>query len=85
MQVESKNFVANITKQVIERHLIRDLEGIFSPVKVAALPDIEVERLVTEPDASKRQRAFLEDRLKKLKDGQGVLRAVVGGDNSQEY
>lgn len=78
LQVQQKTFVANVTTQVVERHLIRGLEKIFSPVVVNGLSDAQVETIATEPGTAKRQRQFLEDRIKKLKDGQDIFRGVLG-------
>jgi len=64
---------------VIERHIIRGLENIFSPVVVNGLSDAEVEAIASEPSAAKRERQFLEDRITKLKDGQSIFRGVMGG------
>ena len=71
--------MANVTTQVIERHIIRGIEEIFSPVVVNDLLDAEVEQIASEPPAAKRQRQFLEDRIKKLLDGQKIFRGVIGG------
>jgi len=78
LQVQQKTFVANITTQVVERHTIRGLEKIFSPVVVNGLSDAEVEAIASEPGAAKRRRLFLEDRVAKLGDGQGIFRGVMG-------
>ena len=78
MQVSQKTFVANVTTQVVERHIIRGLEKIFSPVTVNGLTDLEVEAIASEPANAKRQRKFLEDRIAKLKDGQSIFRSVMG-------
>lgn len=78
MQVYLKTFVANVTTQVVERHIINDLEAIFSPLTVGGLTDPEVEAIAWEPASAKRQRQFLEDRIAKLKDGQSIFRSVMG-------
>ncbi|KAF6222582.1 hypothetical protein HO133_000628 [Letharia lupina] len=77
-EVSQKTFVANVTTQVVERHIIRGLEKIFSPVAVNGLTDPEVEAIASEPASAKRQRQFLEDRIAKLKDGQSIFRSVMG-------
>ncbi|KAK3175994.1 hypothetical protein OEA41_007316 [Lepraria neglecta] len=69
-EVSQKTFVANITTQVVERHMIRGLKMIFSPVAVVnGLSEFAVEKIASEPAAAKRHRLFLEDRIEKLKDG----------------
>ena len=77
-QVQQKTFVANITTQVIERHMIRDLENIFSPVTVNALSDTEVITIASEPTAAMRRREFLRDRISKLSDGHKIFLGVMG-------
>ncbi|CZS87940.1 related to interferon-induced GTP-binding protein Mx [Rhynchosporium graminicola] len=77
-KVTQKTFVANITTQVIERHIVRGLEKIFSPVVVNAMLDAEVEAIASEPLSAKRQRNFLTDRIKKLEDGHEIFRGVMG-------
>jgi hypothetical protein len=76
--VSQKTFIANITTQVIERHIVRGLENIFSPVVVNSLSDTEVETIASEPLSAKRQREFLEERIKKLRDGHEIFRGVMG-------
>lgn len=78
IQVSQKTFVANVTTQVVERHMIRGLEKIFSPVTVNSLTDSEVKAIASEPASANRQRQFLEDRIAKLKDGQSIFRSVMG-------
>jgi cell division protein FtsB len=75
-----KTFVANVTTQVIERHIVRGLEKIFCPLVVSRLSDAEVEGLASEPATIKSERAFLESRIKKLKAGRDTFRGVIAGD-----
>ncbi|PMD57289.1 dynamin family protein-like protein [Hyaloscypha bicolor E] len=77
-KVSQKTFIANITTQVIERHIVRGLQNIFSPVVVNAMSDVEVEAIASEPLSAKRQREFLEERIKKLTDGHEIFRGVMG-------
>lgn len=75
--MQQKTFIANVTTQVIERHLVRDLHSIFSPMVVINMSDAKVENMVSEPSATKRQRTFLSDRVKKLEEGQEIFRGVL--------
>lgn len=75
--MSQKTFVANITTQVIKRHIVRGLEEIFSPVIVNALSDHETEAIASEPASAKRQRGFLEDRIGKLNEGYSILQDVI--------
>lgn len=77
--MSKKTFIANITTQVIERHIVRGLEKIFSPVVVNGWSDAQVEAIASEPSSTKVQRAFLEDRIRRLKDGREIFRGVMGG------
>lgn len=77
-QVSQKTFIANITTQVIERHIVRGLETIFSPVAVNQLSDSEIEAIASEPVSAKRHREFLIDRIEKLEVGYRTLRGFTG-------
>lgn len=61
----------------IERHIVRDLECIFSPVVVDQLSDEDIKGIATEPTAIKDSRIYLEDRLEKLEKGRKILRLVM--------
>ena len=63
--------------QVIERHLLRDLEMVFSPIYVNGLKSADAEALASEPVASKSKREFLQSQIKKLKEGQEIFRGVM--------
>lgn len=69
-----------MTTQVVERHVVRGLDEILSPLKVISLAQDKIEAIVSEPSATKRQRQFLADRVKKLEDGQEIFRGVMGFD-----
>ncbi|KAI9808036.1 MAG: hypothetical protein M1827_007542 [Pycnora praestabilis] len=76
-KLSQKTFIDNITTQVVERHIVRGLEKIFSPIAVNGLSDTEAEAIASEPPSGRRQRDLLENRIKKLKEGQGILRGVM--------
>lgn len=59
--------------QVIERHLIRGLEKIFSPMVVSGMSDAEALELASEPVSAKGQRDVLTDRVAMLEGGQDIL------------
>ncbi|KAJ4414972.1 hypothetical protein N0V82_007621 [Gnomoniopsis sp. IMI 355080] len=80
-KVQQKVFIANVTTQVIERRMIRGLENIFSPMMAISIPDDMLQTLVSEPEATKRDRAFFEDRVKKLEEGQKIFQGVLGSWN----
>jgi hypothetical protein len=63
--------------QVIERHLINNLEEIFSPLTVSRWPDEEVLSPASEPAGVMRQRQFLEARKKVLENGSDVFNGVL--------
>ena len=79
VQVLLKNFIANVTTQVIERHIVSDLENIFSPVVVSDLPETSITAVASEPAATKKLREHLKDQIKKLESGQDIFRSVMGG------
>ena len=56
---------------------MRGLEKIFSPIAVNDLSDSDAEAIASEPPSEMRQRDLLENRIKKLKDGQSILRGVM--------
>lgn len=49
--------------KVIERHLVRGLEKIFSPVTVDNLSESDSQAIASEPSSAKRHREFLDDRI----------------------
>ncbi|KAI0156558.1 interferon-induced GTP-binding protein Mx [Xylariaceae sp. FL1272] len=76
-KVQRKVFLANVTTQVIERHVMKRLMEIFSPLNIFSLPDDKVQAIVAEPSSTKRQRLILQDRIAKLEQGQQVFRIPV--------
>lgn len=67
-----------MTEQVIERHIIRNLGDIFSPMVVSQLTDDEIQSLTAEPASIRRQRQFYEDRLAKLQEADMILKTAMG-------
>ena len=62
-----KYFVHAVTKQVIERCMIKTLpDKILSPIVVSAMTDEEVAYVAAEPPDTVAQRAFLEERKNML-------------------
>ncbi|TGJ82147.1 hypothetical protein E0Z10_g6598 [Xylaria hypoxylon] len=76
-KVQEKVFLANVTTQVVERHLVRGLDRIFSPLRIINLPNYKIEAIVAEPEYIKGQRLFLADRVKKLEEGQQIFRGAM--------
>ncbi|KAI0465876.1 interferon-induced GTP-binding protein Mx [Xylaria cf. heliscus] len=77
-QTEHQVFLANVTTQVVERHLIRGLEGIFAPMAIARLPDDKIEAIIAEPELITRQRDFLKYKLKMLEETQSTFCSMMG-------
>jgi hypothetical protein len=73
-----KTFSQNVTNQAIERHMVRGLDQILSPLFISKLSDDEVLKVAGEPTSVKRQRDFLVDRLGKLEEGRTKFRDVMG-------
>ncbi|KAK0109260.1 hypothetical protein ONS96_003082 [Cadophora gregata f. sp. sojae] len=76
-KVMQKTFIANVTTQVIERHIVRGLELIFSPVVVSSLEPAQIEALASEPAASKHHREHLEEQIRKLEEGHEIFKSVM--------
>ena len=66
-----------MTTQVVERHIVRGLEKIFSPVIVNGLSDTEVLTVAAEPAAAQSQRQHLKDQIKKFEEGQKIFRGAL--------
>ncbi|KAI0118153.1 interferon-induced GTP-binding protein Mx [Nemania sp. FL0031] len=76
-KVQEKVFVANVTTQVVERHVMKNLKDIFSPLRVINLPDSKITSIVLEPSSTKRQRLLLQDRIKRLEEGREIFRSAI--------
>lgn len=74
MQVKQKVFVDIITVQVIERHIVRGLEDILSPIVVSELDDEDVMSIAGEPKEVHHERIQLELKIKKLQEGRAALK-----------
>lgn len=72
----------NVLSLVVEEHIVRDLEYIFSPKSVSRLKDEDVLQLASEPDGVKRERLFYQEQITKLRDGHKILKSVMGGMGS---
>ncbi|KAI7233482.1 hypothetical protein KC330_g5346 [Hortaea werneckii] len=76
---EVKYFVSAITKQVIERYLLRDLANdILSPMLVGEMSDDEVGLIAAEAEEITRMRSNLEARKSTLENGQQTFRSALG-------
>lgn len=62
---------------MIERHIIRGLEHIFSPVKISQLLDAEVLNIAAEPDSTKKEREVLAEKVRMLTNGQVILNELM--------
>ncbi|KAF2499712.1 Dynamin family protein [Lophium mytilinum] len=77
---ELKYFIAAITKQVIERHLVSTLPfNILSPSVVVELSDDDIEYVAAEPADTTHQRAHFETRKALLEQGITTFRRAIGG------
>ncbi|KAI9763256.1 MAG: hypothetical protein M1839_006526, partial [Geoglossum umbratile] len=76
-KVALKTFTDNVPMQVMERHLVNNLEEIFSPLTVSRWSNEEILRLASEPAGVMRQRQFLEGRKKMLENGSDVFNGVL--------
>lgn len=69
-----KTFVDNVCRQVIERHFLGNLPGIFSPHTVADYSDDELERIAGERPEVVEKRKRLNEQLQNLRGGLRDLR-----------
>ncbi|KAF2810357.1 Dynamin family protein [Mytilinidion resinicola] len=77
---ELKYFIAAITKQVIERHLVSTLPlNILSPSVVVELSDEDISYIAAEPAEITHRRAYLETRKATLEKGITTFRRAIGG------
>ena len=77
-QDETKYFINAVTKQVVERHLVATLTtSVLSPMVVLELSDDEVSYIAAEPADVTRQRDFLDDRIKMLKEAKSAFRTAM--------
>lgn len=67
-----------MTTQVIERHIVRGLENIFSPLFVSKLTDEEAANIAAEPLDAQNERQKLEEKIAQFKIGQQAFRSVLG-------
>lgn len=72
-KVALKTFVDNVCKQVVERHLLRNLPSMFSPRVVAMYTDEELEKIAGERPEIVRKRKQLREQLGNLKGWLEVL------------
>lgn len=66
-----------MTTQVVERHIVRGLDEIFSPLVVTSMTDDEIEAIAAEPMTAQANRKFLEDRVRKLEAGREIFKGVM--------
>ncbi|PQE07233.1 interferon-induced GTP-binding Mx protein [Rutstroemia sp. NJR-2017a BVV2] len=78
-KVLQKVFIANVTTQVVERHIVRGLDKIFDPIAVNKMSDDQVAAIASEPLTMRREREYLVDQIKKLGDGKRIFRSIMGG------
>ncbi|KAI0185594.1 interferon-induced GTP-binding protein Mx [Xylaria flabelliformis] len=76
-KVQEKVFLANVTTQVVERHIMKGLDDIFSPLEVAKLSDDTIKAIVAESEFITRQRDALTDKIRKLEEGREIFRGAM--------
>lgn len=82
-QVKQKVFVDVVLTLVVEDHIVRDLEQIFSPRVVSRMKDEEVIRLASEPENVKRERLQLTEEVSRLREGHKILKNVMAGSTAE--
>jgi hypothetical protein len=76
--VKEKVFVDVVLTLVVEEHIVRDLEHIFSPKSVGRMTENEIYSIASEPEGLKRERLLYQDHLSRLEDGHKLLRNAIG-------
>ncbi|KAK6499898.1 hypothetical protein TWF481_010254 [Arthrobotrys musiformis] len=71
--VALKTFVDNVCRQVIERHILRDLAELFSPVEIPKYSDERVKSLAAESEGSQEKREELQKLKRTLESGLKIL------------
>jgi hypothetical protein len=67
-------FVDNVCKQVVERHLIRNMPKVFQPESIILLSDVDLRRIAAEPFGNTEKRQELRLLLENLKHSLNDLR-----------
>lgn len=74
-----KYFIAAVTDQVIERHLLHKLaQDTLSPMVVNDMSDNEIRYIAAEAEELTQKRDFLEGHKTILESGQDAFRAALG-------
>lgn len=76
--MKEKVFVDVVLTLVVEEHIVRDLEHIFSPKSVGRMTENEIYSIASEPEGLKRERLLYQDHLSRLEDGHRLLRNAIG-------
>ncbi|EGC41831.1 dynamin family protein [Histoplasma capsulatum var. duboisii H88] len=74
-KVDMKTFVDNVCRQVVERHIVRNLRHLFTPTDVLAFSDEEVELIASEPNSRQDRRKELKILEKHLEESLFELRS----------
>jgi len=78
-QEEVKYFISAITKQTIERYLLRDLaKDTLSPMLISDMTDDEVALVAAEPEEAIGMRSNLEARKAMLENGLETFKSTLG-------
>lgn len=72
-KVARKTFIDNVCVQVVDRHVMRGLEEVFSPLEVSRWDDETVSKASAESQRIMEERKRLESRKEKLKAGKEVF------------
>ncbi|QDS73696.1 hypothetical protein FKW77_003099 [Venturia effusa] len=72
-----ETFTYNVVAQAVERHLVDDIEEIFSPVSVSQMSDKEILAIAKEPEGIKTEREFLQGRLENLQQMRSIVEEAL--------
>jgi GTP-binding protein EngB required for normal cell division len=72
-----KTFVSNVIVQVVERHLVDELDRIFNITRVVELSDDAIIQIASEDEYSRQQRLELRERRRTLEAGERICRKYM--------
>jgi hypothetical protein len=76
-ELTRKTFISNVIVQVVERHLIDELDRIFNVTRVVELDDAAVIEIASEDEYSRQQRLELRNTRRTLEAGERICRKYM--------
>jgi hypothetical protein len=76
-ELTRKTFISNVIVQVVERHLVDELDRIFNVTRVVELDDAAVIEIASEDEYSRQQRLELRNTRRTLEAGERICRKYM--------